>query len=389
MKTSFITEIKMRNSILILLMITGTAFLHSCSSRVADDRKDKETQLAEYRKQMEEIRQEIVRLESELADDSQRGLVNVETSPVSTMKFEHYIDVLGRVQSDQNLLVSPESAGNIVEILVKEGQKVSKGQILARLNTSSLDRSIQEAEINLELATTLFERQELLWKQNIGSEVQYLQAKTNKESLERRLQSLKAQQSMSAITSPVNGVVDNLIQKQGEMASPATPFARIVNLDRVYITADVAETYLNKINNGDSIQISFPVLNTVRNATINRSSSVIDPDSRTFRIRVDMNNQDNQILPNLMAVLKLRTYKNPSAIVVPSILIKRDITGDFLFVADAQDGNVKARKRYIVRGLNDNNNTIVESGLNPGDKIITEGYAMVVDGAFLNVTNVN
>lgn len=367
-------------------MISGYLFLSACGSRVADENWEKADQLAEYKVQMEDLRKKIAQLERELNIVDNKSTVNVEITPVVKTNFEHFVDVMGRVQSDQNLLVSPESAGNIVEILVKEGDRVNKGQVLARLNTDALDRSIQELEVNLELANTLFERQDLLWKQNIGSEVQYLQAKSNKESLERRLEGLKAQRAMAVITSPVTGVVDDLIQKRGEMAGPATPFARIVNLDKVYITADVSEIYLNQVRHGDSIQVYFPVLDLTRNAIIARTSSVLDPDSRTFRIRIELDNTRNQIRPNLMAVLKLRTYQNQEAVVVPSILIKRDFVGDFLFVAEEDNGRTVARKRYIERGLNDNNNTVVYSGLNSGDGIITLGYGQVVDGTVLNHT---
>src|SRR5690606_26868566 len=152
----------------------------------------------------------------------------------------------------QNLVVSPETSGNITEILVKEGDRVNKGAVLARLNTDALDRSVQEVEVNLDLAKTMFERQELRWTQSIGREVQYLLAKSNKETLERRLEGLRAQQAMAVISAPVSGIVDDLLQRKGEMASPTLPFARIVNLDKVYITGDVAEVYLNKIKEGDS-----------------------------------------------------------------------------------------------------------------------------------------
>ncbi|MCA1745448.1 MAG: efflux RND transporter periplasmic adaptor subunit [Bacteroidales bacterium] len=373
---------------LILLILTG----YGCSSKVADDRQDKEEQLAEYRTELGDLQKKITELEKELSATAEKGLVNVSLTKVKEQPFEHFIEVLGTVQSDQNLLVSPETSGNITEILVKEGDRVNKGAVLARLNTDALDRSVQEMEVNLDLANTMFERQELLWNQSIGSEVQYLQAKSNKETLERRLEGLRAQQAMAVITAPVSGIVDDLLQRKGEMASPAVPFARIVNLDKIYITGDVAEVYLNKIEEGDSVLIDFPVLNLSIPETITRTSSVLDADSRTFRIRVDMMNRNQKILPNLMAVFKLQTYHRPNAIVVPSILIKKDFDGAFLFVADSNsngDSQEVARKRYIQSTINDNNQTVIDSGLKPGDRIITEGYAQVTDGALLNISEVN
>jgi RND family efflux transporter MFP subunit len=195
---------------------------------------------------------------------------------------------------------------------------------------------------------------------------------------------------MAVITAPVSGIVDDLLQRKGEMASPAIPFARIVNLDKIYITGDVAEVYLNKIEKGDSVLVDFPVLNLTVPEVITRTASVLDADSRTFRIRVDMMNRNQKILPNLMAVFKLQTYQRPNAIVVPSILIKKDFEGAFLFVADTDDDNQEvARKRYIISTINDNNQTVIDSGLNAGDRIITEGYAQVTDGSLLNISEVN
>lgn len=371
---------------LILSVLAG----YGCSSKVADDRQDKEEQLAEYRSEMGDLQKKITELEKELSATAEKGLVNVSLTKVKEQPFEHFIEVLGTVQSDQNLLVSPETAGNITEILVKEGDRVNKGAVLARLNTDALDRSVQELEVNLDLAKTMFERQELLWNQSIGSEVQYLQAKSNKETLERRLEGLRAQQAMAVISAPVSGIVDDLLQRKGEMASPTLPFARIVNLDKVYITGDVAEVYLNKIKEGDSVLIDIPVLNLTIPEVISRTSSVLDADSRTFRIRVDMMNRNQKILPNLMAVFRLQTYYRPNALVVPSILVKKDFDGAFLFVADNNGDNQDvARKRYIKSTINDNNQTVIDSGLKPGDRIITEGYAQVTDGALLNISEVN
>lgn len=367
------------------LLSTALLLQSGCSAKITDETKEKQERLAALREQVLNLNQEIAELEASLKDVTSGSMVAVTLQEVVNQEYKHFVDVMGQVQSDQNLLVSPESSGNIVSILVKEGDKVSKGQVLARLNTDALDRSIQEMEVSLDLARTLFERQETLWKQNIGSEVQYLQAKSNKESLEKRLEGLKAQKEMAVITSPVNGVVDELIQKRGEIAGPSMPFARVVNLDQVYITADISEVYLNKVKKGDYVEIEFPVLGETMEATIARTSSVIDPDNRTFRIRVELANKNGQIRPNLMAVLKLCTYRNDEAIVVPSLLVKTDFTGQFLFVANEENGQMVARKKYIESGLKDNSVVLVDSGLEPGMNIITEGFAQVVDGTILAV----
>ena len=375
----------MKSYYLSFIIIIAT-ISYSCRQKIDDDRKNKEELLVEYRFQSNQLQQEIAVLEKELAESSALGTINVALSPLKPEIFEHFIEVMGLVHSDKNLLISPETSGNLVEILVKEGDKVQKGQVLARLNTDALDRSIQEMEVNLGLVNTLYERQEKLWAENIGSEVQYLQARSNKETLERRLESLKAQKELSVITSPIDGVIDDLLQKQGEMASPVQPFARVVNLDQIYVTGEVAEVYLNKINKGDQVEVQIPVLDLTRHERISRTASVLDVDSRTFRLRIDMNNSSHQILPNLMVVIKLRTFIKNEALVVPSILIKRDFDGEFLFVADTNNNKqMVARKRYILTSVNDNNRTLIDSGLQAGDRIITEGFAQVSDGSLLKV----
>lgn len=369
----------------VVLLVAVGLIQGGCSAKITDDTREKQERLATLKEQLLQLNQEIAQLEADLRDKNSGNQVAVTLKEVVNQDYKHFVDVMGQVQSDQNLLVSPESMGNIVNILVKEGDRVVKGQVLARLNTDALDRSIQEMEVSLGLARTLFERQQTLWNQNIGSEVQYLQAKSNMESLGKRLEGLKAQKDMAVITAPVNGVVDELIQKKGEIAGPSMPFARVVNLDQVYITADVSEVYLNQVKKGDLVEIEFPVLKKTVSATIARTSSVIDPDNRTFRIRVELSNRDGQIRPNLMAVLKLCTYRNADAIVVPSLLVKTDFTGQFLFVAHPENGQMVARKQYIESGLKDNSVVLVDSGLNPGMKIITEGFAQVVDGSLLEV----
>lgn len=375
----------MKSHNLSLITITIAAITFSCSPKTAEDAKNKEELLAEYRVQANQIQQKITVLEKELTNGSAQGAINVTLSPLEPQTFEHFIEVMGLVHSDKNLLISPETSGNLVEILIKEGDKVQKGQVLARLNTNALERTIQEMGVNLGLVNTLYERQAKLWADNIGSEVQYLQAKSNKETLERRLESLKAQKELSVITSPINGVIDKLLQKQGEMASPVQPFARVVNLNQVYVTGEVAEVYLNKIKKGDQVEVQFPVLDLTRHERISRTASVLDADSRTFSLRIDMSNNNHQILPNLMAVIKLRTFIKNEALVVPSILIKKDFDGEFLFVADTSNNKMVARKRYIHTSVNDNNRTLIDSGLQAGDRIITEGFAQVSDGSLLKV----
>lgn len=372
----------------ILILFAFTLLLLSgCGANVPQKEKSKEARLEAYQSELRELNKKIAELEKELDNESPTNMVKVRLAELEPQTFEQFIEAAGIVHSDKNVLVSPETNGIITAIEVKEGQEVRKGQVLARLNVETITRSIQETQVNLQLATTLYHRRKNLWDQNIGSEVEFLQAKSNMEALTRRLEGLEAQLEMAVVKAPINGLVDDLIQNQGEMAGPMIPFARLVNLDEVYISAQIAETYLNKVNAGDSVWIEVPVLNMEERATIYRTSSVIDPDSRTFSVRVNLPNRDHKLQPNLMTRLKMRTLELPGALVVPSMMVKKDFDGNFIFVAGQNEkGQMVARKRYITTGPKDNTRIVATGGIKAGDRLITEGFAQVVDGSLLNVS---
>ena len=357
----------------------------ACSPNTDNDKADKQKQLNQYKTELSALKKSIVKLEKELAVGRKEGAVNVETTTVKAELYEHFIDVSGQVETDKNIIISPESAGKIISINVKEGDRVQKGTVLARLNTEMTQRALAQIKISLKLATTTFERQKNLWDQNIGSEMEYLQAQSTKESLEQQKEALEAQLDLAVVRAPITGVVDEIIQKQGEMAGPQLPFARLVNIDHVYIIADVSEIYLQQIKAGDAVNVEFPVIDQNIEAEIYRTSSVIDPDSRTFRLRIDLNNKQNDIKPNMLAILKLRTFEAPNAVIVPSILVKKDFSGEFIFVAEEVEGRLKAKKRYIESGIKDNNSTLVTKGIEAGDQVITKGYAQVVDGSAISL----
>jgi RND family efflux transporter MFP subunit len=366
-------------------MIPLLALLMACGGFSDKDRAAKEKQLNEYKNELTTLKKKIAKLEKELSEGVGEGVVRVVYEPVKASSYSHYVDVSGKVNADKNILVSPEVGGNIVSIAVKEGDKVKIGQVLGRLNTQMLERAIKELQISYDLAKTTYERQKNLWDQNIGSEMDYLQARSQKESLQQKLEGLNAQLEMAVITSPINGVVDEVIQRVGEIAGPQMPFARIVNIDNVYITADVSEIYLQKIHSGELVNIEFPVIGKSIQKEIFRTSSVIDAGTRTFRIRVNLENPSQEIKPNMLAMMKLETFAADDVIVVPSILVKKDFTGEFLFTAEKDGDTWKAKKKYIETGLKDNNSTLVTSGLSAGDNLIVKGFSQVVDGSVISL----
>jgi membrane fusion protein, multidrug efflux system len=364
----------------IATIIAAAVLLASCSSTTISDEESKRQELQKFRQELNELQTKIAVLENELAGTKTEESVKISVAELNNQRFEHFIEVTGKVEADLDINVSPEAAGIIETVFVTEGQQVSKGQVLGRLNTDALERSLDEMKIQLELAETNFQRQKNLWDQNIGSEMQFLQAKTNKESLEKRIDGMNAQIKMSEIKSPLDGVVDIVFQKKGEMGSPQIPFAKVLNIGTVRIYADVSESYLTKVSQGDSVNITFPALNRETNATIRRIGNTIDPNNRTFRIRIDLNNSDRMIKPNLISIIRIRDYVANDAIVVPSLYIKEDFRGKYTFIVENGQETPTARKVYLETGMTNNNRTEVVSGLIAGMQIISEGYSQVADG---------
>ncbi|NOY96224.1 MAG: efflux RND transporter periplasmic adaptor subunit [Chlorobi bacterium] len=366
-----------------LIIIIALLFLASCGSTTVKDEATRHQELQQYKQELHELEQKISALEKELSANVEEEIINVKVEKIESRLFEHFIEVNGNVEADLDVDLSPESAGIIEEVLAKEGMDVKKGQVLGRLNTDALQRSLDELKIQLELAVTTFERQKNLWSHNIGSEMQYLQAKTNKESLEKRIEGIQAQIDMAIIKSPINGEIDVVYQEKGQIGSPQTPFVKVLNISQVKIYADVSETYLTKIKKGDKVTVFFPALDREVEASIYRMGNTIDPYNRTFRVRVNLNNRDRMIKPNLVSVLKIRDYTAENAVVVPSLLIKKDFKGDFTYIVDSSGGKNKAKKVYVKPGVSNNNITEIVDGLSAGMQIITEGYTQIVDGSII------
>ena len=376
-----LTSRKLTNHLVAVVMAVAIV---SCSSGNAgnDDEKSKQAQLTEYKQQAHDLKQKIDELEKEVKANSRLEYAEVVLSDIKSQKFEHFIEVTGRVEADEEVDISAESSGQILEIKVTEGQQVSKGTVLATMNTAPIDRTIEEVEVNLQMANTTFERQKNLWGQNIGSEMQYLQAKSNKEALEKQLENLRSQKDMSIIKAPLDGIIDIIYQKKGQIANPQTPFAKLVNISKVKVYADVAEPYLTKIKKGDEVLVSFPAIGVSSVTNIQMIGNYINPNNRTFRVRLDLPNKGNAIKPNLDAVVKIRDYAADDAVVVPSLLIKEDFKGKYTFIAQSSDNDrLIAKKVYVKTGVSDNNMTEVREGLAPGMKIISSGFSQVVDGS--------
>jgi membrane fusion protein, multidrug efflux system len=300
--------------------------------------------------------------------------VLVSTQQIGLEKFEHFVEMHGILESEKNVTINAESNGTIKSINVSKGQKVEKGQVLVVLDSDLIQKSIDEVETAYDLANTVFQRQEKLWKQNIGSEIQFLEAKNRKESLDQKLKTLKAQRNLATIKAPFSGIVDDIFPKVGEMASPMTPILRLINGDKFYMTSDVPENYLSVIKNGTDVLVKLPSLNMEVWSKISRVGQYINPNNRTFKIQVNIENKDQLLRPNLLSVMMVKTFGADSAVTVPSAAIQQDVKGiEYVWVVN-QNGNTKTAKRIDVKtGLSAKNKTLISEGLTGKEEIIVEG----------------
>jgi membrane fusion protein (multidrug efflux system) len=314
---------------------------------------------------------------SELDTTKRRTLVSV-IHP-DTGSFEHYFEIYGNVDVKRNALLIPENPGNVISILVKEGQNVSQGQVIMRLDDELIRKNIQELETNYQLAKTVFEKQEGLWNQKIGSELQYLEAKARKESLENTKETLNKQLEKSTIRAPFAGVVDNIMIKVGEMASPGMPVARIIDLSDYHIEADIPEKYIATLSKGNRVDVIFPGVDTVK-ASISSVGNYIHPGNRTFLIQVDVDEKNGRFKPNQLTTLRINDYSKENAVMLPSSAIQQDAQGkNFVFVAENGSNFHTVRKKVIETGMSYNGKTHVLSGLKGNEKIIDKGARSVRD----------
>ena len=271
--------------------------------------------------------------------------------------------------------------GLINNILVAEGQKVSQGQVLAQLDNRIIRDQIGELQNSYELAKTTFEKQSRLWEQKIGSEMQYLQAKTQKESLESSIATLNSQLAKSQVKAPFAGTIDAIFPKQGEMGSPQMPILRIVNTDKMYIKSDVSEQHLSAVKEGTPVQVFFPGMDKTVETSISEISRYINPENRSFKVRVDLAKGEANLRPNQMAHMKINDYGDKEAIVLPTSIVMQTAAGeDFVYVLEEKEGKAFAKKIFVKTGFEYEGRTEILEGLEKDMQVISEGAKSVRDG---------
>ncbi len=370
--------------VIIAILSVISIIMTSCGGNTIEK---KQAKLEKLKAEQAELAIKIKNLEDEVkaggvTTEKREKIVNVAVTSVETSNFKHFIDVQGRVDGDENTTISAKVPGLVLKVLAQPGSVVKAGQVLAELDGNAIRKQIQSMETNLSLVTELYNKQKALWEKQVGSEIQYKQAKTNKESLEQQIASMREQLAMYKITSPVNGTIDVVNLKVGQTAAPGMPYFSIVNFNKLKVKADVAESYANKIKQGNDVIITFPDINKTINTKITYSGKGISALNRTFGVEVALPSDDSY-LPNMIAVVKIIDYAKNDVIVIPVNCIQNADDENFVYVAVKEGSRTIAKKRVVNVGVTYNDKAEIIGGLAKGDQLITEGYSDLNDGELI------
>jgi len=375
----------------LLYLSAVSLFLLSCSdaekkANIDELIKTKDVKALNERKAA--LQEEIAKIEAGLATldvKKEEALVTVLT--LKDTVFNHYLDIQGSVDTKENILVQPEFSGTLTSLTVKAGQKVSKGQILGRVDDGGMSQQLASAENQYNLAKTTYERQKNLWDKKIGSEIQYLQAQTQMISAQKSVAQIKAQLSKTVIRAPFTGTIDEVFVEKGQVVSPsAQGLMRIVNLGNMYVSTTVPETYIGKLKVGTLVDVYLTSLNKTYKGKVRQVGNFINPSNRSFGIEVSVPNPDNLLRPNQVAKLKITDYVSKDAIVVPTGIIQEDGQGNkFVYTVEDSNGKTgKAKKVIVTAGKSSDNVTEILSGLSANDIVVTEGVNNISEGMKLN-----
>lgn len=368
-----------------LAVLVVASLLAACSAATKED--DKKARLEKLKADQVALSKDIAKLEEEIAkenpDSTNIRSKDVGVTELAPKKFNHYVQTQATVESENNLVISAKAAGTITQLFVNEGDQVSKGQTIAQIDNSIMVRNIESMKSQLELATSVYERQKNLWEQKIGTEVQYLQTKTAKESLEKQIASVQEQNELSKIKSPINGTVDALMIKQGENVAPGMPAVRVVNTSDLKLTAKISEAYATRVKKGNKVLVNVSELNREIPAIVTFAGRTIDPLSRTFDVEVKLPSEAD-LRPNMTATAKVVFHTENDALVVPINVIQEINNEKVVYIAQPKGNQtIAVRKVVTVDGVYGGLAQV--KGLNAGDKVITVGYQGLNDGDYIKI----
>ena len=341
--------------------------------------------------QLNGIETDLAALEAAIANlDTNENLPLVTTFEVQPQVFNHYLDLQGNVKTRENVLLYPEMAGTLLTVKVKKGARVSKGQILAVIDNGGMSNQLSQLKTQAALAQTTFERQATLWKQKIGSEIQYLQSKAQAEAQANAVLQLEKVLAKAQITAPFSGVIDQVLKDPGTVVSPGngSEVFRLINLSNMYIEVDVPEGYLGAVTKGKKAGVYFPVLQDSVNAVVRETGNYINPNNRSFSAEIAVENPNGQIKPNLNARVHINDYTNENALLIPQSVISENAAGEqYAYVAELNNGEAIAKRHIITTGKTQGDFVEITSGISAGDLIIKEGARSVKDAQAVKILN--
>lgn len=389
----------MKNIYVILL---ATLILTSCGDKkeisvdevlASNDVEQIKSKKATLDAKQQEIAEELEKINEKLDDlNEDKNIPLITTLEVKEEVFTHYIELQGNVQTKQNVLIYPEMPGILESVFVKEGQKVAKGQVLARIDDGGMSSQLAQLQTNVAFAKTNYERQKRLWDQKIGSEMQYLQSKTNYFAQQKSVEQLKSQIEKTTIIAPFDGVIDAVIKEKGSVIAPGpgAEIFRIINLNNMYISTEVPERYIVSVTKGKKVKVEFPVLGETLVSSVRQVGSFINPNNRSFKIEVPVTNKNGNVKPNLTAKLQINDYTNTKAILIPQSIISENAQGDqFIYVVINKDANNEAVAKKVIIKTGKTQGDIIEviANLEPGTEVVKEGARSVNNGQTVKVIN--
>lgn len=386
----------------IYLILVATILFASCADKkevsvedvlASNDITQLKSKKSEITAKQQELAADLKQLNDKIdALDDSKNMPLITTYKVKEEVFTHFIELQGSVQTKQNVLIYPEMAGILESVYVKEGQKVSKGQVLAKIDDGGMSQQLAQLEANAQLAKTTFERQKRLWDQKIGSEIQFLQTKTAYESQQSAVDQVKRQLGKSTIRAPFSGIIDDVFKERGTVVAPGqgSEIFRIVNLSNMYIETEVPETYIGSITENKKVEVNFPVLGETVTSKVRQVGNFINPNNRSFKIEIDVPSLEGNVKPNLTARLRLNDYTSENAVLIPQSIISENANGEqFIYIIKDKNANDEAVAERLIIETGKTQGDMIEVTKNlPADsEIIMEGARSVNNGQAVKVIN--
>ncbi|WP_116125939.1 efflux RND transporter periplasmic adaptor subunit [Lewinella sp. IMCC34183] len=354
------------------------------SQEIQDVLRERRAELRELTQDVEELEARLAEVDPDFAPNS--TLVSYET--IDTTSFTNFAEVQATVRAAETAMATPEIPGRILRMNFEEGEPIRRGQLVAVLDVEGTETQRAELETAAGLAETVYQRQKKLWDQNIGSEIQYLEAKNNYERIQQQLKAIDIQANKANVYAPLTGTVDQVMLRTGESASPGAPILSIISTNDLQVVADAPEALLSKVSNGQNVLVRVPAANVEFRAPVTRIGRTVDPANRTFEVEVKVPRQYiNDLKANLLAQVEVQDFQAEDLIVVSQDYIQQDVDGQrYVFVATEEEGELIARKTYVQTGKSFNNRAVITGGLNIGARVITNGTRGLTDGQPIALT---